>query len=86
MVEVGQHICGAAVQGGAELAELGERGRDAAGDGVDDLVEGAPAGIGVGVAVGGDDVLVDPPRDFDGGMVLHVEQGLGSALLLVGEQ
>ena len=39
VIEVGQHVAGAAFQGGAELAELGQRGGNAAGDAFDDFVQ-----------------------------------------------
>ncbi|GAA0333971.1 hypothetical protein GCM10009529_10440 [Micropruina glycogenica] len=39
MVEVGQYVAGASVQGGAEFAEFGQGGGNAAGDAFDDFVQ-----------------------------------------------
>jgi len=86
MVEVGQDVAGPAFQCRAELAELGQGGRNAPADRVDDLLNGLPAGGTVGVAVGVDDPLVDAPGGLDCGVLVGLEQGLDPGLLLVGEQ
>ena len=42
--------------------------------------------LGGRVSVGGDDVLVDPPGDLDGGVILVGEHRVESGFLLLGEQ
>ena len=61
MVEVGQLVTAAAVQGAAELGQFFQSGGYSASEGVDDAGEQRLAATPVGVAVGGDDALVDAP-------------------------
>ena len=55
-------------------------------EGVDDLVQRGLAGGSVGVAVGGDDALVDAPGGLDLDVVLVGEDGGEPVVLSVGEQ
>ena len=64
------------------LDELAERGGDAAAQAVDQLVEQCPALGAVGVAVGRDHLLVDPPGHVDCDVRADREQRLEPALLL----
>ena len=81
-VEVGQHVRGPLLQGPAEASQLGQRGRDAVAEVVDDGVhELLPAGS-VGVAVGADHALVDAPGGLDLDVVLDAEQGAQPAVCL----
>jgi len=74
-VEVGEHVGGALVQGAAEAAELDQRCRDAVAEGVDDGSHRCATGRSVGVTVGKDHPLQDPPGRFDLDMVGVGEQG-----------
>ncbi len=78
-VEVGQAVIGPAGQGPTEGDELGERGRDAGG-------EGGLAGGPVGVSVGGDDALVNAPARLDLDVGLDREDSGELVVLAVGEQ
>ena len=85
-VEVGQDVTGSSGEGPAECAELVQGGGDPGGERVDELAHGRLSARFVGVAVGGDHVLVDGPGRLDGDVGVAVEQG-GQALgLLLGEQ
>ena len=55
MVEVGQHIVAASVQGTAELSQFLQPGGHTASQGVDDAGKHRLAAPAVGLAVGGDD-------------------------------
>jgi hypothetical protein len=50
------------------------------------LVHQQTAAATVGLAVGGDHLLVDPPGDLDGGVLVDGEQGFEPVVLAVGEQ
>ena len=64
------------------LDELAERGGDAPAQPVDQLGEQRPALGAVGVAVGADHLLVDPPGHLDCDVRADREQRLEPALLL----
>jgi hypothetical protein len=85
-VEVGQHVRGSALEGPSERGELGQGGRDAGADGVDEPLHRRSASAAVGVAVGGDHPLVDPPGRLDLDVLLGIEQPGEPLSLLVGEQ
>ena len=85
-VEEREDVCGALLEGPAELADLGQRGRDAAGDGVDHGLHHGLAMLLVGFAVGGDHALVDAPGRLDLDVLRDREQGFETGLLLLGEQ
>ena len=73
-------------RGPSELGELVEAGGDTAAEAVDDPGHGRLPGGLVGVAVGGDDVLVDAPADLDRQVLVVGEEGGEPGLLSVGEQ
>ena len=85
-VEEREDVRGALLEGPAELADLGQRGRDAAGDGVDHGLHHGLAMLVVGFAVGGDHALVDAPGRLDLDVLRDREQGFETGLLLLGEQ
>jgi hypothetical protein len=64
-VEVGEDVDRAAFEGAAEGDHFVEVFRDGGADRVDRLAQLGLAGGAVGVAVGGDDALVDAPRCLD---------------------
>jgi len=61
-VEEGQHVSSALFQCSAESTQLGQSGRDAVADRLDDGGEFGLAGAAVRVSVGGHDALVGRPR------------------------
>lgn len=65
-VEVGQDVGSPPFKGSAEPAGLGQRGRDAGGDGVDQGLHLGLSGSAAGAAVGGNHVLVDTPGHLTG--------------------
>ena len=82
-VEVGEHVSGSLFQGAAERAELAERRGDTAAEARDQLGHQVTAACGVGIAVGGDHLLVGGPSDFDGDVIIvgvprrpHPKKGL----------
>ena len=86
VVEERQHVVAAAVQGAAELGEFFEGLGDAAAQGVDDRDHHGLAASPVGVAVGGDDALVDAPGHLDREVVVVGEHRFQPCLLAAGEQ
>lgn len=70
MVEEGQHIVAASVQGAAQLGEFFEGSVYTTAQRVDDRGHHGLAAAAVGVVVGGDDALVDAPGHHDGEMVV----------------
>ena len=64
-VEVGEHVRAAFLQGPAQGDYFGQWCRDVGADGVDEAAHQLSAWRAVGVAVGGDHLLVDPPGRFD---------------------
>ncbi len=85
-VEVGQDVRGAAPQGPPEPGDLDHGGGNSVADGVDELAHlVSPAGP-VGVAVGGNHLLVDAPGRLDLDVGVAREQRVESLALLVGEQ
>ena len=70
MVEEGQHIVAASVQGAAQLGELVEGRGHTMAQGVDDGSHHGLAMVAVGMTVGGDDALIDTPGHHDREMVL----------------
>ena len=85
-VKVGQYVVGALLQRSAQGHELPEPGRDAVADRLDELDHQLPSGLAVGVSVGGDHPLVDPPGRFDRDMVVGGEEVAQPLGLLVGEE
>ena len=85
-VEVGQDVSWASTEGGSEASQFGQWLGDAGGESVDDRVQGGLAAAAVGVAVGGDESLVDAPGGQDLDVVVGGEQCLEALPLLVGEQ
>ena len=85
-VEVGKDVLGSLVQGAAELAQLDQRLGDTGGESADDGPGLGAAGGAVGVAVGGDEPLVDAPRAFDLDVVITREECVEPLLLAFGEQ
>lgn len=85
LVEVGQDVASSSGEGPAESDHLAQRSWDVLADRVDDLREFGFPGGAVGVAVGGDDALVDAP----GGLNLDVrfvgKGGVQPLPLLVGD-
>ena len=73
VVEVGQYVGAAPMEGAAELGEFFECGGDTVAKRVDDLGHRGLAAAPVGVCVGGDQALIEPPRQFDGQVVLVSE-------------
>lgn len=65
MVELGQHVGAASLEGAAELGQFLKYGRNAAAQGVDDRGHHCLAAASVGVRVGGDQALVEGPAQFD---------------------
>lgn len=87
LVEVGEDVSGASCQSAAESAQLGQGGRDAAAQRVDHGLECVLPGGPVGVAVGGDDVLVDGPGDLDDHVLLvSGERSVDPGALPIGEE
>jgi len=85
-VEVGQHVCGALLQGASEGDDLARRGRDAVADRLDQLLHRLLALGPVGFAVGGDHPLVDAPGRLYLDVLIDRELVGQPLLLLVGEQ
>ncbi len=65
VAEPGQDVVAASMQGPSELGEFVEAGWDTVSQTVDDSGQRGLAEGLVGIAVGGDDVLVDGPADLD---------------------
>ena len=86
VVEVGQHVQGPAFQGSTESDQLGELRGHSLGEVVDHGLQSLLPTRAVGVAVGGDDALVDAPGRFDLDVLVSGEHGLQPGDLLVGEQ
>ena len=86
MGEVGQHVGSAAVQGASEGGKLLQSGGEPGAEGVDQSGQAIPAVAGVGVGVGGDDLLVDVPGHLDREMGVVGEHRLKSSPLPGGEQ
>ena len=85
-VEVGEHVRGPLLEGAPQPSQLGQRRRDVVAEVVDDGPhELAALGL-VGMAVGTDDPLVDPPRGLHLDVFLGREQRLQPRGLLVGEE
>ena len=74
-----------AMQGAAELAQLGESFGDAAAQRVDDGLQLALPGGPVGVPVGGHDPLVDAPGRLDLDMLGEGEHSINSGALSISE-
>ena len=85
-VEEREDVRSALLQGPAQSADLDQRGRNAASDGVDHGLHHLLALDLVGFSVGGDDALVDAPGRFDLYAVVVGEQRLQTVALLVGEE
>ena len=85
-VEVGQHVSSALFQCSAESTQLGQSGRDAVADRLDDGGEFGLAGAVVRVSVGGHDALVGAPGRLDRGVLIGGEYAGESGVLAVGEQ
>lgn len=85
-VEVGEHVSGALLQGAAELGDLLEAVGHPGADRCDQAGHQVAARGRVGVAVGLDHAVVDPPGDLDRDMVVACEQGPQPGGLLVGEE
>ena len=85
-VEVGQYVGGAALEGPAERDELGQRSGDACAEGVDERAHRGASVTPVGVAVGGDHLLVDAKGRLDLHVRVDREQPGEPGVLLVGEQ
>ena len=85
MVEERQDVVTALVQGPAELGKLGQPCGSGGLDRVDQLRKRCSTCRPVLVAVSGNDVLVDTPRDLDLGMVLNGEQSIEADVLPLGE-
>ena len=85
-VEVGQDVAGASGQGAAELAQFYQRLRHTVGEGVDHGAHLDAAGCPVGVTVGGDHALVDPPGALDLHVPVPSEELVKALVLAVGEQ
>lgn len=85
-VEEGEHVDAALLERPTEAAQVAQRGGNSAGNGVDHgLHHGLARGL-VGVAVGGDDALVDAPGRFNLDVPIDGEQVLQARTLLVGGQ
>jgi hypothetical protein len=85
-VEEREDVGGALLELAAELADLHERGGDAAGDGIDDGCHQLLRRLPIGFAVGGDHALVDAPGRLDLDVLGDREQCLETGLLPVSEQ
>ena len=85
-VEVGQDVAGASGQGAAELAQFYQRLRHTVGEGVDHGAHLDAASCPVGVTVGGDHALVDPPGALDVHVPVPSEELVKALVLAVGEQ
>jgi len=85
-VEVGEHVGGALAQGSSESAELGQGSGYALGERCDHRGQSCFPVCAVGVAVGGDQALVDAPGRFDFDVIIGGEQVFQALLLPVGEQ
>jgi hypothetical protein len=84
--EVGQDVVAAPLQGPSEGGEFVEAGRDRRAQVVDHAGEQCLAFAGIGVGVGGDDLLVDQPGHLDWGVGVVGEHRLEAGLLAGGEQ
>jgi len=84
--EVGEHVRGPLLEGPPQPSQLGQRGRHV----VAQVVDGGPhelaASGAVGVAVGADHPLIDPPGGLDVDVFLDREQRVQPGGLLLGEQ
>ena len=85
-IEVGKDVRGSALEGSSEPADLGECGGDSVTDRVDQLAHRVSPTDAVGVAVGGDHLLVDAPRRLDLDMDVAREERVQAFRLLVGEK
>ena len=86
MVEVGQHVGVAAPQGAAQLGQFFEDGGYAAAQGVDDRGHHGLAAAPVGLAVGGNDALIDAPGHQDRQVVIIGEDRARARLLPTARQ
>ena len=85
-VEVRQDVFGPLLQRSSERDELGQRGRDAAAERVDEVAH-QPLALGpVGLAVRADHALVNAPGGLDLDVLVDGEQRGQPLLLPVGEQ
>ncbi len=74
-----------ACQGAAQALQLGQRGRHAAAQGVDDGAQLAASGDPVRVTVGGNGLLVDGPGHLDLDALIASQGGVDAGSLPVGE-
>lgn len=85
-LEVGQDVCGAPLEGAPQGDDLSEGGGNAAADDLDDVGQLGSPGLGVGIAVGGHDLLVDAPGGFHPDVSVLGEDALQAGALLVCEE
>ena len=85
-VEEREHVEGALPKGTAKLADIDERGRDAVAKRVDHRLHHLFRLLLLGLAVGGDNALVNAPGRFDLDMLLDREHGVEAGGVLVDEQ
>ena len=86
VVEPGEDVVAAGVEGAAELGEFFQGCQDGGLDAVDHGGEGLVPECPVGVAVGVDDVLGDPLGVLDAKVLVVGEEGVEAGLLPVGEE
>ncbi len=86
LVEVGQDVGGASVQGSPEGVQLAQRSGDTVAERLDELRHQRSASGAVGCAVGGDHALVDAPGRLDLDVLVGGEQVVQSLCLLGREQ
>jgi hypothetical protein len=85
-IEVGQDVSCSALEGPPQGDELDQRAGDAVAERRDEPDHEVAALLLVGLAVGADHPLVDPPGGFDLDVGITGEQGDEALFLLVGEQ
>lgn len=86
VIEERQYVVAAAPQGAAQLCQFLEYGGHAAAQRVDDRGHHGFAATAVGVAVGGDDALVDTPGHLHWEVSVVGEHRAQAGLLAAGEQ
>ena len=85
-LEVSQDVCGTPLEGASQRGDLREDGGDFAADGINEVGQLGSPGLGVGIAVGAHDLLVDAPGGFHPDVSVLGEDALQAGALLVCEE
>ena len=85
-IEVGQDVGGTACQGATQATQLGQGGGNPAPYGLDHALKLSLAAVSVGVTVGSNYALIDPPGDLDRNMLVARKHRIDAGALVVGEE